>query len=49
MVTDLPSHARWILLGDMNMVEQCADKTQQCASLISIRERTIFTAMKTTL
>lgn len=49
LARDLPCTCRWILMGDFNMVENKADKTRQCSSMISIRERILFDAMKSSL
>lgn len=49
MAQTLPQTCRWLLLGDFNMVEFWVDKTQKDASMILIRERILFDAMKATL
>lgn len=49
MIRDLPSHCRWLLIGDFNMVEVRTDKNQPWASMISCRERELFEAMKRVL
>lgn len=49
MARELPTHCRWLLLGDFNMVEMRTDKNRPCASMISRRERELFDSMKRTL
>lgn len=49
MARELPTHYRWLLLGEFNMVEVRTDKNWPCASMISRRERELFDAMKQTL
>ncbi|KAG0504512.1 hypothetical protein KC19_N025700, partial [Ceratodon purpureus] len=49
MARDLPTHCRWLLLGDFNMVEARCDKNRPNASMIPRRERELFDALKCTL
>jgi exonuclease III len=36
MMIELPTTCRWILVGDLNMVEHCQDKTNPCGKLLFI-------------
>jgi hypothetical protein len=45
MTHQLPNVDRWVLLGDFNMVERRADKTNQCGKMLPQRERIVFEAM----
>ena len=46
VIQTILNNYRWVLAGDVNMVETCHDKTNQCRRLITIRERESFRAMK---
>jgi hypothetical protein len=49
MAQELPRTARWLFMGDFNMVGNRADKNRLSSRLVPIRERTIFEAMRSSL
>jgi hypothetical protein len=46
MMLDLPTRCRWILDGDLNMIENRHDKTSPCGKLLPLQERSLFNDLK---
>ncbi|KAG0620297.1 hypothetical protein M758_4G205500, partial [Ceratodon purpureus] len=49
LLRELPNGCRWLLMGDLNMVERRADKSSACGRMLPAFERHTFELLKTGL
>ena len=47
--SSIPQNLRWILGGDMNMVEKSSDKTSACSQIIGKQEKGVWETVKSDL